>query len=76
MLSFSNFFANIAFALGLYIFDKIAQNNKKKAKKTCVCQKKFVTLHAVLWLILESRQERCAWRRYETCDWCHQHDNF
>ena len=55
MLSFSNFFANIAFALGLYIFDKIAQNNKKKAKKTCVCQKKFVTLHAVLWLILESR---------------------
>ena len=39
MLSFSNIFANIAFALGLYIFDKIAQNKKKKAKKLVYVRK-------------------------------------
>ena len=30
---------------------------EKKSLKTCLCSEKFVTLHSVLWLILESPLE-------------------
>ena len=56
MLSFSNIFANIAFALGLYTVVTNYQKNIKKRGDTWCCARKSVNLHFEINSIIDNEQ--------------------